>query len=97
MKQALPKGNVHASQPITLVVTTPEAFQEAVDHFGVLITPYVASIMAQVSKQRIYNLMEQGKFTKIVVFGTIHISRIEFEKWAKSLRKPGRPKTVETG
>jgi hypothetical protein len=82
-----------SSAPVTLVVTTPEGFKEAVDHFGILLAPYQAAIIANVSKQRIYNLIEQGKFTKIVLFGMVHISQIEFERWAKSPRMSGRPRS----
>lgn len=84
-----------SSGPVTLCVQTPEGFNQVVEDYGVLITPYIAAMIAKVSQQRIYNLIEQGKFTRFVLFGVLHLSHLEFEKWRKSPRKVGRPKTVQ--
>ena len=86
------RKNGHPNEPATLVINTSEAFREAVYHFGVLIPPHVAAKMADVTNQRIQNLIAQGKFTKIVVYGGVHISQIEFEKWNSSPRQAGRPR-----
>lgn len=92
MNQQAVHTNGHPSAPITLIVDTPEAFKEVTYHFGVLIPPHAAAKMAGVTNQRIQNLIAQGKFTKIVVYGGVHISQIEFEKWNLSPRRAGRPR-----
>ena len=85
------KNGEAAKEVVTLLVNTPEAFKEVVYHFGMLMAPHVAAKLAGVTNQRIQNLIRQGKFTRIVVFGGVHISQIEFEKWNSSPRKAGRP------
>lgn len=92
MKAHPVRTNGHPSKPVTLVVDTLEAFNEVAYHFGVLIPPHAAAKMAGVTNQRIQNLIAQGKFTKIVIYGAVHISQIEFEKWNSSPRKVGRPR-----
>ena len=86
------RKNGHPVEPATLVINTPEAFREVAYHFGVLMPPHVAAKMAGVTNQRIQNLIAQGKFTKIVVYGGVHISQLEFEKWNSSPRQAGRPR-----
>ena len=86
------RANGDTSKPVTLVVDTPETFKEVAYHFGVLIPPHAAAKMAGVTNQRIQNLIAQGKFTKIVIYGAVHISQLEFEKWNSSPRQAGRPK-----
>lgn len=83
-----------SSGPVTLCVDTPEGFKEVVDDYGAIITPYIAAMIAKVSPQRIYALIEQGKFTRIVLFGVVHVSHREIEQWQKSPRKVGRPRQI---
>jgi len=83
------------SGPVTVRVNTPEAMNEAIDKHGTLITAFVASRMAKVSEQRIYSLLDQGKFTIIVAYGVAHVPHLEFERWRKSARKCGRPRNPE--
>lgn len=84
-----------SSGPVTVRVHTPEALKEAIDKHGNLITAFVASKMAKVSEQRIYSLLEQGRFTIIVAYGVVHIPHLEFERWRRSPRKRGRPSNKE--
>lgn len=74
-------------------VNSSEEYKKATEEFGNLITVYVASKMAEVSQQRIYNLMDQGKFTRIILYGVVHVAYGEFETWRMSPRTVGRPRT----
>ncbi len=84
-----------SSGPVTLCVNTSEGYNETVEQHGHLILPYIASMMANTSQQRIYSLIDQGKFTKIVVFGVVHIPHREFQRWQESPRTAGRPRTAK--
>lgn len=81
------------SGPRSLIVNSGEEYKKTTEEFGSLITVYVASKMAEVSQQRIYNLMDQGKFTRIVIYGVVHVVYGEFETWRMSPRRAGRPRT----
>ena len=94
-KKPVQKNGEADKEVVTLMVNTPEAFKEVVYHFGMLMAPHVAAKLAGVTNQRIQNLIRQGKFTRIVLFGGVHISQIEFEKWNSSPRKAGRPRREE--
>lgn len=80
-----------------VVVNTAESFEAVTQQYGTLITPFVASAMAGVTNQRIYALIEAGKFTKIVVYGVMQIPKKEFDQWNRSAREAGRPRRAKNG
>ena len=79
-----------SSGPVPLRVKTSAAYKEILEQHGQLITPYFAARLARVSRQRIYQLLEQGKFTIVVAWGVVQLPLAEFERWENSKRKPGR-------
>jgi hypothetical protein len=61
---------------------------------GRLIPMQFCADLADVSKQRIFTLVEEGRLVRMDVNGHPHITANSFEEWAKSERKAGRPLKV---
>ena len=94
----LPKQYLLAfAQPEPIRVESVEALSLIVSQYGPLITPFMASQMAHVTHQRIYALLEQGRFKKVLVFGVVHMPARDFDAWAHSSRKGGRPSLQKKG
>ena len=83
-------GKQAALRAVPLRVETSAAYKEIIEQHGQLITPYFAARLARVSRQRIYQLLEQGRFTIVVAWGVVQLPLAEFERWENSERKPGR-------
>lgn len=54
---------------------------KASQEFGYLLTPYQAAFDLGVSRQAIYQRLNDGKLTRIVVFGVLMVSRREMIDW----------------
>jgi hypothetical protein len=64
-----------------VVVKSLEQFTDAIDDFGVLVTPYVAAQFAGVCRRRIYNMIEEGTLQKVVVYGVVHLPLGQLERY----------------
>lgn len=87
-------------QPVR--ANTMTEFAQVIQKHGHLITPSLAAQFIKVSPARIYNLIDEGRLTKIVVYGVIHVpltqvNRIVWERMQKDVTDPHLRKGVEDG
>lgn len=55
-----------------------------------------AALLADVSTQRIYDLMKEGRLPTVVVFGQRFLKLPELRAWILSPRKAGRPRGTKS-
>lgn len=65
----------------TIHVTNNQQFLEAIQSHGPMLTPGIACLRAGVVRQRIYELISQGRFRRFYIFGQLHICEAEFCDW----------------
>jgi hypothetical protein len=68
--------------------------REASKVHGMLVPMTMAADLAGVSKQRILQIIEDGRLVRIEVNGHPFITENSFVEWAKGERKAGRPLKV---
>lgn len=72
-----------------VVIWTQEALEAAIAEYGHLITVSLAAQLCEVSRERIYHLIEEARFTRIVAFGHVHVAlrQVNQYTWAKLERQ----------
>jgi hypothetical protein len=80
-----------------LSAETQQEFDAVVREHGPLLTPYMASVVGGVSRQRIYELIELDRFTKVVAFGIVMVPMREIENFRETRRGAGRPRKLSSG
>jgi len=62
-------------------VCSPAEFKLVVCRFGSPLPVSICASLAEVSRSRIYNLIDFGRFTRLVVFGQVMVGSSEFSQW----------------
>lgn len=66
-----------------VVVWTVEEMEAVIKEHGHLITVSLAAQLSDVSRCRIYHLMESGRFTRFVVFGHVNVALREVQLYIR--------------
>jgi len=67
---------------------------DAIDQHGPLLTQVMASNVMQVSRQRVHQLVNDGKLASVEVNGTPMVPVAAVEAWMAEETKAGRPRSV---
>jgi len=73
-----------------------ENMKAVVEKHGLLVPPQLAADLLGVSRQRVHQLMEQGRMKRVEVLGQVFITEDDLHAFARSERKNGRPPKVQT-
>lgn len=68
-----------------------KALKPIVEKRGALVTPQAACDLLGVSRQRVLELIDQGRFTPIRFHGRVLVAEDDIVAFAESERKNGRP------
>lgn len=79
-------------KPQTVRVETTRQLRRVHEEWGALISIVAAANVADVSRERIYHLLDEGRFTRFVLWGVAYVALDEFEQWNGSERSVGRPR-----
>jgi hypothetical protein len=97
MTSALPEFDFVADLPkreakkVQSVIDQWNEFKTLVRSKGTMIPPMIAARIANVSKQRIYQLVDSGTLEHVRIQGHGFITEISFTAWLTSPRTTGRP------
>jgi hypothetical protein len=72
----------------TVYVRNMQEFAAVIRAHGHLLRVSLAWRLADVTKQYLYRLCDEGYFRKFQVFGELHISEAEFQTWFDCRKKP---------
>jgi len=68
-----------------IVVEDMATFAEAIRRHGPLLAVGMAAQLTGRSRQRLYLLVDSGRFTKLSLFGQVHIPIAELQAWQEGV------------
>jgi hypothetical protein len=89
--EALPKREAKAVHSVT---EAWNEFQITLQQKGSVIPPGVAAKMANVSRQRLHQLVQDGRLESVSILNHSFITARSFTDWVSSPRLGGRPSTA---
>lgn len=83
-----------APSKLQRVLEVSKKLSKAIDVHGDLVPRDIVAKVVGISRQRVHQLVEEGKITQVDIDGYLFVTQASLVEWVKEERKGGRPPKI---